>query len=288
MMQLALFRHLIDEAADIDGISLYLHVGGESLLHPRLNEMLEYAMGKRNRFSAVGFFTNGMLFNEKVAETVVRSGLDWVTFSLDGVGEVTERIRRGSNYATLKRNIQQLIQLRGAKLKPRVGINTTITTQSDSELRDIWKEWTEKVDQVSFYPQLNDDFSISNLARAQRFDLGWRIEQPCAMPLTMLCIFWNGDVTYCCHNLKGKYLLSNVRKADLMKIWRSKEMQEIRKGILSGTPFPETLCEKCGKYNWKPLKTTNNIPMESSVHDVNRLRENDISECCTPEPRTFP
>lgn len=40
MMQLDLFRHLIDEAADMGGVSLYLHVGGESLLHPRFVEML--------------------------------------------------------------------------------------------------------------------------------------------------------------------------------------------------------------------------------------------------------
>jgi len=95
MMQLDLFKHLVDEAANIGDVSLLLGIGGESLLHPDFVEMLEYAMSRRSKFCDVGFFTNGTLFDEKVAEAVVRLGVDWVDFSIDGVGEVTERVRRG-------------------------------------------------------------------------------------------------------------------------------------------------------------------------------------------------
>ena len=256
MMNLNLFKQLIDEAADIGKVLLFLHVGGESLLHPDFIEMLEYTMNKHDRFREVGFFTNGTLFTEKVADAVVRLGIDFVNFSVDGVGDVTQNIRRGSNYETVKKNIQFLIELRGNKLKPRVSIVTTITVQSDDELRNVQKEWMGKIDNVAFGPQLDYDFRVMNLPHAQQFNPSWIIDHPCKMPFSWLCVLWNGDLTYCCHNIQGKYLIGNAKETALLKSWRSKQMAHIRKGILLNSPIPGTLCEKCRKYDWATSRST--------------------------------
>ena len=254
MMELNRFKHLIDEVADMGDVCLYLQGGGEPLLHPNFVDMLEYTMSKRSKFSEVGFFNNGTLFNGKVAEAVVRLGVDFVNFSVDGVGEVTEGIRRGSDYETLKKNIQRLLEFRGSKLKPTVRTVTTVTVQSDDELRSVQKEWAGKVDQVVFGPQLDCDFRVMNLPRVQQFNPSWGINHPCKMPFSMLCILWNGDLSFCCNNTAGKYPVGNAKENDLLKIWRSKEMVHIRKGILSNSPIPETLCEKCRKYDWTPAR----------------------------------
>ena len=104
-MDFGLFTKVVDDLASIGDVRLGLCVGGEPLLHPQISNMLEYAMANRNRFSEVSLITNGMLLSKVVADTIVKLNVDRVTVSLDGVGDVTERIRRGSDYRIVEENL---------------------------------------------------------------------------------------------------------------------------------------------------------------------------------------
>jgi hypothetical protein len=82
MLDFELFRRVVDEAGpSLERIEFFNY--GEAFLHKRAIEMCEYI---KARFPNVYLYTstNGLAFNEEQVRRLVRSGIDEVTFSVDG------------------------------------------------------------------------------------------------------------------------------------------------------------------------------------------------------------
>jgi hypothetical protein len=85
MLNVDLFRRVVDEAGpSLVRIDFFNY--GEAFLHKRAVEMCEYI---KTRFPHIYLYTstNGLAFNEATARTLVHSGIDEVTFSIDGATE---------------------------------------------------------------------------------------------------------------------------------------------------------------------------------------------------------
>ena len=82
MLDFDLFRRVVDEAAPSLGRIDFFNYG-EAFLHKRAVEMCEYI---KNGFPHVYLYTstNGLAFTEDQVRRLVRSGIDEVTFSIDG------------------------------------------------------------------------------------------------------------------------------------------------------------------------------------------------------------
>lgn len=246
-MDFALFKKVVDDVAEIGNVNVYLHFSGEPLLHPNFEKMLDYISAKRSRLYNVGFFTNGMLLDESKAEAIVRNRVDWVTVSIDGVGAVQERIRRGSVYRVVEENLNRLLSMRGNG-KPLVYVNTTISSQTDEELGMVRKVWAGKVDGVVFSPSVDSEsFRLLNIERWQQFDRKRKSERFCKMPFYQLIVYWNGRVGFCCHDFNGYGTVGSLRTFSLMEIWRDKPMVSLRRHMLSGKFEQGELCGKCCK-----------------------------------------
>src|SRR4030066_914521 len=90
-----LYKKIIDEAKGfVHDINLFL--GGESLFHKRLPDMIRYAKenGIRTRLS-----TNATVLTKEKREALLDAGLDFIIFSFDGYEkEVYETIRINANF----------------------------------------------------------------------------------------------------------------------------------------------------------------------------------------------
>src|SRR5438876_6623719 len=87
MLDFDLFRRVIDEAGpSLQRIDFFNY--GEAFLHKRAIEMCEYI---KTRFPHIYIYTstNGLAFNEAQARRLVHSGIDEVTFSIDGATQET-------------------------------------------------------------------------------------------------------------------------------------------------------------------------------------------------------
>lgn len=81
---------------------------GEPFLHPRALEMIEHI---KEKYPRVYLYTstNGLLLTEEKAARLARSGIDEVTFSVDGADQRTyERYRRGGDFARVLHNMTAL------------------------------------------------------------------------------------------------------------------------------------------------------------------------------------
>ena len=105
MLDFDLFARIIDETGpSLDRIDFFNY--GETFLHKRAIEMCEYIMA---RFPQVFLYTstNGLAFNEAQARRLVRSGIDEVTFSIDGAtDESYTRYRQRGKLEVALRNLR--------------------------------------------------------------------------------------------------------------------------------------------------------------------------------------
>jgi radical SAM family protein/iron-sulfur cluster protein len=107
MLDFDLFTRVIDEAgASLIRIDFFNY--GEAFLHKRAIEMCEYI---KTRFPSIYLYTstNGLAFTEAQARRLVRSGIDEVTFSIDGATpEVYGRYRQRGRFETAVANLRAM------------------------------------------------------------------------------------------------------------------------------------------------------------------------------------
>jgi hypothetical protein len=105
MLDFDLFRRVVDEAgASLVRIDFFNY--GETFLHKRAVEMCEYI---KTKFPQVYLYTstNGLAFSEEQVRRLVRSGIDEVTFSIDGAtAESYVKYRRRGDFEKALRNLR--------------------------------------------------------------------------------------------------------------------------------------------------------------------------------------
>jgi len=97
--------NLIDSLANA-GIQEIRYTGGEPLLCPFLDELIEYTT-KRGLTTSIG--TNGVLATKKIVNKLKKAGLKKCVVSVDGTEEKHNKIRGEGTYAKTMRGIKNLL-----------------------------------------------------------------------------------------------------------------------------------------------------------------------------------
>jgi MoaA/NifB/PqqE/SkfB family radical SAM enzyme len=109
MLDFDLFRNVVDEAGPaLVRIDFFNY--GEAFLHKRAIEMCEYI---KSRFPHIYLYTstNGLMFTEESAKRLVHSGIDEVTFSIDGASQDSYvQYRQRGKFDVAIRNLQVMTQ----------------------------------------------------------------------------------------------------------------------------------------------------------------------------------
>jgi MoaA/NifB/PqqE/SkfB family radical SAM enzyme len=148
MLDFDLFTRVIDEAGPSLGRIDFFNYG-ETFLHKRAVEMCEYI---KSRFPSIYLYTstNGLAFNEDGARRLVRSGIDEVTFSIDGATPATyARYRQRGDFDKAIRFLRLM-----AEEKRAAGLDVPVLNW-----RYILFTW-------------NDSDEEMNLARSMATDIG--------------------------------------------------------------------------------------------------------------------
>ena len=112
MLDFDLFTRIIDEAGPTLGRIDFFNYG-EAFLHKRAVEMCEYI---KTKFPHIYLYTstNGLAFTEEKVRQLARSGIDEVTFSVDGSSqEAYVRYRQRGNFEKAIANLRALIDEKG-------------------------------------------------------------------------------------------------------------------------------------------------------------------------------
>lgn len=109
---------------------------GEPLSHPRILDMIEAV---RSRGLAVTVGSNGLLLRPKIAEELVRLGVDRLVVSVDGATAATYEDVRGGPLNQVLDNLRSLneIKRRQNSLMPALGVEFVVLKSNVHELPDI-------------------------------------------------------------------------------------------------------------------------------------------------------
>lgn len=226
-MDIDLFHSIIDDASQIGVKRVRLFLHGEPLLHPQIVEMIRYA--KSNNLS-VHLTTNGMLFNKEKIEAVLGSGVnsgDHITFSILGYSKkVHERIMRRGNHDRIVKNIFDFLELRSEHQVDGPVIETIFYTMPENqhEEEQYLNYWRGIVDHARLGGRISESFSEykreGNIAPR---------EQTCTNIWERMTVFWNGDVTICCEDVDGDWVIGNLKRHSIVETWNCEQLLAIRR-----------------------------------------------------------
>jgi len=231
-----------------------LHLGGESFIHPKMIDMIRYAHEKG---LYVHVDTNGHYIRtlDKAVE-IVRSGLDYISVSVDGATQQTYEIyrKRGNLDHVLLGldNLKEAKRITGSE-KPVVSVQTIVSQHNEHEMIDMLDIANRaEADEMRFQaictrtPQEREDWQ-SKTPGLTRDDASIRRVRriPCEWLWTVAIVWWDGFVTPCTLDENRRYILGNVfEEGSLLAVWNGKTFQEFRQQMVRDKASI-SICEGC-------------------------------------------
>jgi hypothetical protein len=238
VMDLQLFRKIVDECAQNKIRSLHLHNFGEPLLDPELCERIKYAkkFGIRTRI-----FSNLSVLSEEKARMLIDSGIDEIKISLDAnTKETYESIRKNLNFEQAVANIEMLLRLR-QKMQvkhPRISLVFVATEKNRTEVAAFKKRWANKVDAVLISTYHNWAGGLHKNGLNKRL-------LPCFRLWRTFTILWDGRAALCCLDYDGKIVLGDLNKQSIKEIYHGSKLSQIRKQHLNWEYAKTSICLDC-------------------------------------------
>jgi len=237
-MDLDTFNKIILEIKDMGLDSVKLQYRNEPLTDIRLPLFVEAC--KKCDVLETSINTNGLLLDEKKSISLIRSGLDKISFSLDGCDKKTyESIRIGSDYDKVIDNICRFVDIRDSMNSNTPSIDIKTINMESIDIEEYVEKWKNIVDTVS----------VAKLANLQKEE-DWN-EYPnfsCPDLWRRLTVIYNGDVVPCCCGTRGNTVynvLGNTNKQTIESIWNGENLNNIRELHKEGKSHTIHMCRMC-------------------------------------------
>jgi len=257
-MSMEVFGRIVDEIKLYNKVDVVvLYHGGESFLNKNMFRMIRKL--KSIGIRLVKTNTNGMLFNEKMLTEVMDSGLDSITFSLDGLSpQENDQIRRGADYFEIANTIKRLIALKREvnSKTPEIRIaNVQIpeeeTIRSGKEIstpRYMLDDFAEFKDEIIFEPYYSIKWPGYECSAEYVLICPQSAElvEPsnyCDHVVQLITFRWDGDVVPCCRDITSEYVIGNIMVKSLPEIWNNERYKKLRESIYTRNHMP--MCTSC-------------------------------------------
>ena len=246
LMDFDLFKRVIDEIGG-NVPALRLSLRGEATLHPKFIQCIEY--GKQHGIKEISTLTHGGKLKPGFFEKMVKAGIDWITLSVDGVGETYERIRKPIKFAEILENIKGM-----KHYKDQHGLHKPVI-----KVQGIWPAIKENpqlyydtfapvTDLVAFNPL------IDYLGNDQ--DIEYLDNFSCPQQYQRLVIGADGLVMKCSNDEENQEVIGDINKESVYAVWHGEKMNGIRDLHKQPRGFMQSpVCRKC----YLPRKTDDEI-----------------------------
>ena len=247
-MPLDLYRKIIEEVKHHLPATLVPFFRGESLLHTDFFEMMEIAV--ISGLTPIQLATNATLLDNEISEKLIKSNIDFVSFSLDIDKKNYELSHIGGDFEKVINNIDNFIAIKKSinTKNPEIQVSTVETDENRDGLHEFTQYWIKKVDRVRVYPEHSTNGTFGSLDSSYKYS-DFKQRRPCKKVFTDIVIYWDGTVAVCNHDWdRGEYI-GNVRDNSIQEIWTGNKYKEIRKRHLEGNLENDETCKDCD--HWK-------------------------------------
>lgn len=219
LMDFGLFTRLVDQCAAGGVYSIRLSFRGEAFLHPEIVNCVRYAKAKG--IQEVSSLTNCERLDEKMFQEIMEAGLDWLTISADGVGEIYEQIRRPAKFDRLVEKIAHFKQIKEAagRVKPAIKVQT-ILSAIESDPQGFYDIFAPIVDLVSANPLIDFMRDVSELPKIADFT--------CPQVFQRLVIGADGLCMMCSNDEPGYVIVGDANTQSIHEIWHGAPLSRVR------------------------------------------------------------
>jgi radical SAM protein with 4Fe4S-binding SPASM domain len=236
-MNFDLFKKLIDESVKYNLYSIRLSLRGEAFLNPHIYDMIKYA--KEKGIKEVSTLTHGGHVDEDKFKKLIKLGLDWLTISFDGIGEMYEKIRtplKFNDQVNKIKKFQEIKKQEGVK-KPVIKVQTIwpAISKNPKEFYDIFNPIT---DQIASNPLIDWLFNDTDIEYEENFT--------CPQLWERMVIGSDGRVMLCANDEIGAHIVGDVNNESIYDIWHGKKMKNAREIHIKHLGVKEiNICKNC-------------------------------------------
>ena len=251
MMDLSLFKKIVDEAVENEVKQIELHAFGESMLYPQFFEAIAYVKSKKSKIK-VGFSTNCTLLSEENNNKLLTADLDYIILSFDGATKQTyEKIRVGSKFEDVIEGIKSLLSLKKSRKlsNPLISIQIIYLQETKDEIEsffEMWKPYLSPHVHISVKEFVDYAGQVkSSVKKGEKVDFN---RMPCGHFWTTATIYWDGTVTICCLDVNGDLKIGALNGQCLREVWNGETLKKMRQAILAKTYEGVEFCRKCQSF----------------------------------------
>jgi len=251
-----LFMAIIDECSKNLPVTLAMFFRGEPLLFGKLPEFIKYA--KEKGLGPVQLASNGLLLDSEAADSLLMSGLDFISFSLDTNDEgLYLQYRKNGNLIVSRKNILAFIKkadyLRShGKQVPEIQISSVDMEKYRAKKDEFIEFWTKYADRVRIYEEHSADGNFGSL-ESKNCDAS-SSRTACNKVYSDIVIYYDGSVAICNHDWNNQMQLGNVKNQSIQEIWNGEKYQKLRRQHIENRFEDGNICKTCD--HWRMYNTS--------------------------------
>jgi radical SAM protein with 4Fe4S-binding SPASM domain len=251
-MDIELFKKVMKELRPyLYNVNLYFQ--GEPMLHPSFFSFPASCLKTHTVVS-----TNGHFLSEDNSERIVRSGLDKLIISLDGIdqetysayrvnGNVIKVIDGINNVASAKKKYKSSLKIEIQFLVNRfnehqIGKVRELAKSVQGSVRLKSMQIIDKADISSWQPSSRRFRRYKN--KDGEYVIKSSLPDRCARLWFNPVITWDGKVVPCCFDKNAEYVMGDLNNDSFSEIWNGPKYRIFRKRILTGRNTIE-MCRNC-------------------------------------------
>lgn len=220
-MDFELFKKIIDEAVRYNAYSIRISHRGEPFIHPQAVDFIKYA--KQKGIKEVATLSNVLALTPEIFEKAMLAGLDWLTISVDGIGETYESIRQPAKFEDTVNTIKEYKRIKdqAKSKKPVIKIQSIWPAIKDNaqEWIDLFSPYVDNMASNPLIDYLHND-DPETIEYWDDFD--------CPTPYQRLTVLFNGKVPYCHNDEFEMMIIGDVNNESIYSIWNGEKMNMIR------------------------------------------------------------
>jgi len=238
--------------------SLTFYFQGEPYLNPDFLKMVEVA-NKNKVYTSTS--TNAHYLNEEMAIKTVKSKLDKLIISVDGITqEVYEQYRIGGNIDKVIAGTKEILKQKKLLKSnlPHVVWQFVVFKPNEHQVNAVKKLGKElgvdevKIKTAQIYDFENgsqlipetEEYSRYRKNSEGKFEIKNKLLNQCWRMWQGCVITWDGKIVPCCFDKDAKYKLGNLKEESFKAIWFSDEYNSFRRSILKGRNQID-ICNNC-------------------------------------------
>lgn len=242
---------------------------GETLLHPKFIEMIEYA----GKYAGVpiNITTNGILLTEMRAKALLETGVDVFDISIDAnTPETYAQIRKGGDLNVTRPNVLELLELiKKGDYKAKVVVSFVEQALNQDESADFEKFWKEAGADYVVIRRLHSAGGAKKglvNVNADRY--------PCLYPWERLTLAPDGCIHFCAQDWVHGSIVSEFKDTTIKEVWQGEFMKKLREAHLENNFIDFEFCGQCP--DWSTTRWPNEDRSYSNM--MQELAKSDLDQ----------